>query len=116
MNKQLRTGTTSRSGCRLFFCDLRDMATLEARDGEFVFAGQARAVALGDCRGAIRTAAADFVHGHLPRLCIRYADNDHALVQQRGMTTEQRRFLAAMLGGGAGEYAADLADQRTFHP
>src|SRR5580765_8406188 len=37
-------------------------------------------------------------------------------MQQRDVEREDRRLLPAMLGGAAGEDAADLADQRALHP
>jgi hypothetical protein len=42
------------------------------------------------------------------------ADDDEALMQQRDVEREDGRLLSAMLGGAAGEDAADLADQRAF--
>ena len=53
-----------------------------------------------------------FLHAHLASEAIVQADNGQAEMQQVGDDREERRLLAAMLGGGRGEGPADLAVER----
>src|SRR5579863_6078690 len=87
-------------------------ATLIARACEFVFGWLAAAVAAGDRGGAVGRAARHFVEFHLAAKTIVHADDDHAEMQEVGDDREQRRLLAAMLGRGRGEGAADFAVDR----
>src|SRR5215468_2028138 len=87
---------------------LPDHASLIARAGEFVFARQAAAVAAGDGGGAIGRAAGHLIELHLAGKAVIEADHCHAEMQEVGDDREQRGLLAAMLGGGRSEGAADL--------
>src|SRR5262249_8588351 len=98
------------------FRGLRDDTALVARAGKLVGAGLAAAVAAGDGGRAIRRAAGDLVELHLAGEAVIEADHGHAEMQQVGDDREQRGFLAAMLGRGRGEGAADLAMQRALGP
>src|SRR5262249_46640528 len=95
---------------------LRDHASLIARAGELVFTGLSAAVAAGDSGRAIGCAARHLVELHLAGKAVIEADHGHAEVQQICDDREQRGLLAAMLGGGRGEGAADFAVQRALHP
>src|SRR4051812_18581190 len=99
-----------------FFRGLRDHTSLIARAGQLVFTGLAAAVAAGDRGGAIGRAAGDFIELHLAGKAVIEADDGHAEVQQVGDDRKQRGLLAAMLRGGRGEGAADLAVQGALGP
>src|ERR1700733_9993818 len=95
---------------------LRNGAALIARACEFVLGGLTAAVGAGDRRGAIWRAAGHFIEFHLAAKSIVHADDDHAEMQEVGDDREQRGFLAAVLGRGRGEGAADFAVQRALGP
>src|SRR5258708_13992355 len=99
-----------------FFRGLRDHASLIARAGEFVFARLAAAVAAGDGGGARGRTAGHLVELHLAGEAIVKADDRHAKGQEIGDDREQRGLLAAVLGRGGGESAADLAVQGALGP
>src|SRR5258708_5509682 len=74
------------------------------------------ALAAGDRGGAVRAAADDLVERHLALMAVRQTDHGHAEMQQVRDDREQRRFLAAVLGRGRRERAADFAVQDAAHP
>src|SRR3984893_4436170 len=99
-----------------FLRRLCDHASLIARAREFVLGWLAAAVAAGPRGRAVGRAAGDLVELHLARKTVIEADDGHAEMQQIGDDRKQRGFLAAVLGRGRGEGAADLAVQRALHP
>src|ERR1700676_4199426 len=99
-----------------FFRGLCDHASLIARAREFVFGWLAAAVAAGDGGRAIGRAAGDLVELHLAGKAVIKPDNGQAEMQEVGNDREQRGLLAAVLGRGRAESAADLSVQRAFHP
>src|SRR5437899_4680332 len=99
-----------------FLGGLRDHVSLIARAREFVFGWLSAAVAAGNRGRAIGRAAGDLVELHLASKAVIQANDGHAEMQEVGDDRKQRGFLAAMLGRGRGEGAADLAVQRAFHP
>ena len=86
------------------------------RDRQFVFAGLPRAI--GTCQSccAVGCAAANSFHVSKTFFAVRYADNNHSMMQESRVKTGNCCFLAAMLRSGGSEYAAYFADQRTLHP
>src|SRR5689334_5173990 len=83
-----------------------DVAALVARALELVGAWPARSVGRGEGAGAIGRAAADLLHLGVAGPGIRQADDDHAVMEEGEVHRDERRLLAAMLGGGRGEGAA----------
>src|SRR5918996_790791 len=96
--------------------DARHVLALETGHAELVLGRLARAVAGRDRAGAVGRSAGDLVQRPLRRAGIGQADDHHAVVEQGGVEGEDRRLLAAMLRGAAGEHAADLADQTVGNP
>src|SRR3546814_3055093 len=90
------------------------MPALGARERQFVVARLAAAVGGGQRGGAVGRSPGDLLHIAQAGLAVGQADDHHAVVQERGVERGERRLLAAMLGGGRGEGAADLADQRAL--
>src|ERR1700681_1880218 len=99
-----------------FFRGLCDHASLIARARQLVFRWLAAAVAAGARGRAIGRAAGGLVELHLAGKAVIQADDGHAEMQEIGDDREQRGFLAAVLGRGRAEGAANLAVQRALHP
>src|SRR5262249_14458498 len=106
----------SSSALRELSGGLGDVLALEARDGQLVGARLPAPIATGHRCRSVGRAARDLLHVHQLLARIRNTDNDHAQVEERGVKAGDRRFLAAVLCSGAGEDAANLADQRPFDP
>ena len=87
------------------------MPPLKTRSSQFILTGHPFTRPTGDSRCAVRRSAADFIDPHLSLKCIGQTDDHEALMQQRDMKRQNRGFLSAMLGGAAGEHAANLSDQ-----
>src|SRR4051812_31881280 len=96
--------------------DLGDVFALEAGDGQFVFGGLAFALGAGDGGGAVGGAAGDLGKVGEVGAGVGDADHDHALVKEEGVGGDDRGFLTAVLRGGGGERAADLADEGAGGP
>jgi hypothetical protein len=96
--------------------DLCDMLPLELGCIEFVCAGHPASVSAGNRGGAVGRSPGYLIGARLPLKRIGQADDDHALVQQGRVEAQDRRFLAAVLGAGAGEHASHLADQGALGP
>src|ERR1017187_9161947 len=92
------------------------MLALEARNLQFIFTGLALTVAARQCSGSVRSAARDAVHVGQPGFGIGHTDDNHAVVQQRGMKTRNGGFLAAVLRAGRSKHATNFSDQRTLAP
>src|SRR5262249_47810498 len=101
---------------RQFAGDLRHVLPLEACDLQLVLAWHAFAIGAGQRGRAVGGAARDLGHHGEAGLGIRAADDDHAVMQERGVEAGDRRLLAAVLRAGAGKDAGDLADQRALDP
>ena len=92
------------------------MLALEAGDCQFVFGWPAGAVCSGEGRRSVGRAAGYFFHVGQFLYGIWHADHNHAMMQQRRMKAGNSRFLPAVLCAGAGENAAELADQGASEP
>ncbi len=73
-------------------------------------------LAAGNGRGTIRRTTGNFVDPHLALESIRQPNDHHSMMEQGSMKTEYGRFLAAMLGRGAGEHTADFSHKLPFRP
>ena len=90
------------------------MSPLEARDGELVGRRRALAPRAGDGRGAVGCPTRDLVEVHQLPGGVGDAGDHHPLVVEEGVQVDEGRLLAAVLTGGGGEGAADLADERPW--
>jgi hypothetical protein len=89
------------------------VTALEARDCQFTLADlTAAAVGAGQRRRSVRTAAGNLTHVGEALLGVRCADDHHSEMQQGGVEAGDSRLLAAVLGTGTGEDAADFADYK----
>src|ERR1700751_6278 len=92
------------------------MPPLKAGNPEFVLARLAGTIDSGQSRGAIRRAASNFGHIHQPLLSVGGADDDHPMMQQGHMETDECGLVTAVLRCGARKSAPHFADQRTVCP
>src|SRR5512147_1332066 len=88
---------------------LRHVSPLVSGCGKLVFAGEPPAVCACYGGGAVGRTAGDLVVTHLPRKGVRKSGNDHPLVKEGDVETEDCRLLPPMLGVGTGEHASHLA-------
>jgi hypothetical protein len=82
-----------------FLGDCSHMLPLKAGDGQFVRTGLSRAVVLGKCRSPVGRAAGNLVHVAEFRAGVWDPDDNHAVMQERGMEAGNCGLLAAMLRG-----------------
>src|SRR5210317_2043885 len=92
------------------------MLPLKPRRLQLIFTRHARAVTAGDRGSTIGRTTGNLIDTHLSLERIGQADNHEPMMQQADMETENRGFLAAMLGCGACKDTANFAHQRTFGP
>src|SRR5260370_16118941 len=103
----LKDTAASIASAMQFFRGLWDHASLIARASQLVVAWLAAAVAAGDRGRAVGRAAGDLVELHLAGKAVIQPDDGQAEMQEVGDDREQRGLLAAVLGRGRAQGAAD---------
>src|SRR5208337_1590156 len=104
------------SPTRETLCDLRDMPSLEACDFQLIFARRSRCVGCGECSCTVRSTATDLTHIAESGRSVRNSNDDHTVMEQRGMEAGNRRFLPAVLRCRTCKHAPNLAHERAPGP
>ena len=87
------------------------MLALETGAFQLILAGLALALATGYGTSAVERTAGHFLVAHLALPNLRQTHNDETVVQHLGVERAKGFFLATVLGGGARESTAYLANE-----
>src|SRR5579875_2572383 len=96
--------------------DLGHVLALKFDNPQLIGGNRAAAIAPGNRPAAVRRAAGHFIDHRQSLLRIGDPNDNHAMMQKRDVERQNRAFLPAVLRGGRGEHAAELANQLALCP